>query len=165
MGLRPETFDEVIGQSDVIKRLRISVQSALKRGEALGHLLVEGPPGLGKTTIAIAVQREMGVGIQIANGAGIGSAKGLLPYLMRMTEKDVLFIDEIHRLPIKLQESLYTVMEDFRIDVDDEDTFNIDLPPFTLIGATTEAGSLTAPLYDRFIFKYTLKLYYQQQGL
>lgn len=153
--LRPRRMDEMVGQSDVIERLKIAIEAAQKRGEPLGHILFDGPPGLGKTTFATVIPAEMGTTVQMANGAGLKAPKDLLPYLTNLSEGSVLFIDEIHRVPKAVEEYLYTAMEDYRIDIILGDgvsarTLNYELRPFTLIGATTRAGMLTAPLRDRF---------------
>ena len=153
--LRPRLMAEMVGQSDVIERLRIAIEAAQKRGEPLGHILFDGPPGLGKTTFATVIPAEMGTSVQMANGAGLKAPKDLLPYLTNLSEGSVLFIDEIHRVPKAVEEYLYTAMEDFRIDIIlgegvNARTLNYELRPFTLIGATTRAGMLSAPLRDRF---------------
>lgn len=154
-GLRPRRMDEMVGQRDVIERLKIAIDAAQKREESLGHILFDGPPGLGKTTFATVIPAEMGTSVQMANGAGLKAPKDLLPYLTNVSEKSVLFIDEIHRIPKNVEEYLYTAMEDYRIDIVLGDgvnarTLNYELKPFTLIGATTRAGMLSAPLRDRF---------------
>jgi holliday junction DNA helicase RuvB len=153
--LRPRRMDEMVGQRDVIERLKIAIEAAQKRDEPLGHILFDGPPGLGKTTFATVIPAEMGTTVQMANGAGLRAPKDLLPYLTNLSEDSVLFIDEIHRIPKPVEEYLYTAMEDFRIDIILGDgvnarTLNYELKPFTLIGATTRAGMLSAPLRDRF---------------
>ncbi|KAA1260143.1 Holliday junction ATP-dependent DNA helicase RuvB [Rubripirellula obstinata] len=153
--LRPRRMDEMVGQRDVIEKLKIAIDAAQGRGEPLGHILFDGPPGLGKTTFATVIPSEMGTTVQMANGAGIRAPKDLLPYLTNLGEGSVLFIDEIHRVPKPVEEYLYTAMEDFRIDIVlgegvNARTLNYDLKPFTLIGATTRAGMLSAPLRDRF---------------
>lgn len=153
--LRPRRMDEMVGQRDVIERLQIAIDAAQKRGEPLGHILFDGPPGLGKTTFATVIPAEMGTSVQLANGAGLKAPKDLLPYLTNVSEGSVLFIDEIHRIPKAVEEYLYTAMEDYRIDIVLGDgvsarTLNYELKPFTLIGATTRAGMLSAPLRDRF---------------
>lgn len=153
--LRPRRMDEMVGQRDVIERLKIAIDAAQGRGEPLGHILFDGPPGLGKTTFATVIPSEMGTVVQMANGAGLRAPKDLLPYLTNLSEGSVLFIDEIHRVPKPVEEYLYTAMEDFRIDIVlgegvNARTLNYDLKPFTLIGATTRAGMLSAPLRDRF---------------
>lgn len=153
--LRPRRMDEMVGQRDVIERLKIAIDAATNRGEPLGHILFDGPPGLGKTTFATVIPAEMNTSVQMANGAGLRAPKDLLPYLTNVSEGSVLFIDEIHRVPKAVEEYLYTAMEDYRIDVVLGDgvnarTLNLELRPFTLIGATTRAGMLSAPLRDRF---------------
>lgn len=153
--LRPRRMDEMVGQRDVIERLQIAIDAAQKRGQPLGHILFDGPPGLGKTTFATVIPAEMGTTVQFANGAGLKAPKDLLPYLTNVSEGSVLFIDEIHRVPKAVEEYLYTAMEDFRIDIIlgegvSARTLNYELKPFTLIGATTRAGMLSAPLRDRF---------------
>jgi len=153
--LRPRRMGEMVGQRDVIERLQIAIQAARKRDEPLGHILFDGPPGLGKTTFATVIPEEMGTTVQMANGAGLKAPKDLLPYLTNLSEGSVLFIDEIHRVPKAVEEYLYTAMEDYRIDIVlgegvSARTLNYELRPFTLIGATTRAGMLSAPLRDRF---------------
>ena len=153
--LRPRRMAEMIGQADVIARLQIAIEAARFRGTPLGHILFDGPPGLGKTTFATVIPAEMGTTVQMANGAGLSAPKDLLPYLTNVSAGSVLFIDEIHRVPKAIEEYLYTAMEDFRIDIVLGDgvnarTINYEIQPFTLIGATTRAGMLTAPLRDRF---------------
>ncbi len=153
--LRPRRMDEMVGQRDVIERLKIAISAAQKREEPLGHILFDGPPGLGKTTFATVIPAEMGTTVQMANGAGLKAPKDLLPYLTNLAESSVLFIDEIHRVPKAVEEYLYTAMEDYRIDIIlgegvSARTLNYELRPFTLIGATTRAGMLSAPLRDRF---------------
>jgi Holliday junction DNA helicase RuvB len=153
--LRPKRMADMVGQSDVIERLQIAMGAAQKRGEPLGHILFDGPPGLGKTTFATVIPAEMGTSVQMANGAGLKAPKDLLPYLTNLSVNSVLFIDEIHRVPKAVEEYLYTAMEDYRIDIVLGDgvsarTLNYELRPFTLIGATTRAGMLSAPLRDRF---------------
>ncbi|MCP4885167.1 MAG: Holliday junction branch migration DNA helicase RuvB [Planctomycetaceae bacterium] len=153
--LRPRRMDEMVGQRDVIERLKIAIEAAQGRGEPLGHILFDGPPGLGKTTFATVIPQEMGATVQMANGAGLKAPKDLLPYLTNLSEGSVLFIDEIHRVPRTVEEYLYTAMEDYRIDIVlgegvSARTLNYELRPFTLIGATTRAGMLSAPLRDRF---------------
>ena len=155
VSLRPRRMDDMVGQRETIARLKIAIDAATKRGEPLGHLLFDGPPGLGKTTFATVIPAEMNTSVQMANGAGLKAPKDLLPYLTGLSEGSVLFIDEIHRVPKAVEEYLYTAMEDFRIDIVLGDgvnarTLNYELRPFTLIGATTRAGMLSAPLRDRF---------------
>ena len=162
--LRPARMSEMIGQRAVAERLAIAVDAATKRGEALGHLLLDGPPGLGKTTFALCIPRELGVNVQLTSGAALSAPKDLVPYLTNADERSVLFIDEIHRMPIAVEEYLYTAMEDFRIDIvhgegTNARTLNIPLQPFTLIGATTRAGLLSSPLRDRFQVRQHLEFY------
>ena len=115
--LRPQRIADMVGQRDVIARLRIAIDAAMKRGEPLGHILFDGPPGLGKTTFATCIPQEMGARVEFASGAGLKAPKDLVPYLTNAEENSVLFIDEIHRLPTPVEEYLYTAMEDFRIDI------------------------------------------------
>lgn len=162
--LRPRKITEMVGQHDVIERLRIAIDAARRRGEPLGHILFDGPPGLGKTTFATVIPNEMETTVQFANGAGLKAPKDLIPYLTNVSEGSVLFIDEIHRLPRSVEEYLYTAMEDFRIDIVlgegvSARTLNLDLRPFTMIGATTRAGMLSGPLRDRFPIREHLGFY------
>jgi Holliday junction DNA helicase RuvB len=162
--LRPQTMDQMIGQRDVYERLQIAVDAAQKRGDPLGHILFDGPPGLGKTTFAMCIPRALGVNVQLTSGAALQAPKDLVPYLTNADERSVLFIDEIHRLPTAVEEYLYTAMEDFRIDIVHGDgtnarTLNLWLKPFSLIGATTRAGMLSAPLRDRFQIREHLDFY------
>ncbi len=150
--LRPQRMSDMVGQREVYERLKIVVDAARKRDEPLGHVLFDGPPGLGKTTFALCIPRELGVGVQLASGPAIKAPKDMVPYLTNAEERSVLFIDEIHRLPAAVEEYLYTAMEDFRIDIVlgegvNARTHNLWLKPFTLIGATTRAGHAvgTAP--------------------
>jgi Holliday junction DNA helicase RuvB len=166
--LRPSRMDEMVGQKDVIERLKIAIEAAQQRGEPLGHILFDGPPGLGKTTFATVIPTEMQTTVQIANGAGLKAPKDLLPYLTNLSDSSVLFIDEIHRVPRGVEEYLYTAMEDFRIDIVlgegvSARTLNYELRPFTLIGATTRAGMLSAPLRDRFQIREHLGWYTQSE--
>ncbi len=162
--LRPQHMRDMVGQREVFARLEIAVDSARKRGDTLGHILFDGPPGLGKTTFATCIPRDLGVSFQIASGAVLQAPKDLIPYLTNAEEGSVLFIDEIHRLPKAVEEFLYPAMEDFRIDILLGDginarTINMSLRPFTLIGATTRAGLLSAPLRDRFHMREHLDFY------
>jgi len=157
---RPTSFDNIIGQSDVVKRLKISTTGCKKTDSVLPHVLIDGPPGLGKTTIAGAIATEMNVNLYTANAANLRSVKNILPYLLRMTKRSVLFVDEIHRLPKLVEEFLYPVMEDFKINIVlEKEPEEIDIPAFTLVGATTSGGSLSQPFYDRFQIKEHLSFY------
>lgn len=162
--LRPKRMADMVGQRDVIERLQIAIDAARGRSDPLGHILFDGPPGLGKTTFATVIGNELNTAVQIANGAGLKAPKDLIPYLTNVSENSVLFIDEIHRIPRTVEEYLYTAMEDFRIDIVlgegvNARTLNLDLQPFTLIGATTRAGMLSAPLRDRFQIREHLDFY------
>lgn len=166
--LRPHTMQEMVGQRDVHERLHIAVDAATKRGESLGHILFDGPPGLGKTTFAMCIPKALGVNIQLTSGPTVQAPKDLVPYLTNADERSVLFIDEIHRLPKAVEEYLYTAMEDFRVDIVHGDgtnarTLNLWLKPFTLIGATTRAGLLSAPLRDRFQIREHLDFYTEDE--
>jgi Holliday junction DNA helicase RuvB len=157
---RPTSFDNIIGQSDVVTRLKISTLGCKKTGSVLPHVLIDGPPGLGKTTIAGAIATEMDVNLYTANAANLRSVKSVLPYLLRMTKRSVFFIDEIHRLPKLVEEFLYPVMEDFKINIIlEKEPEEIEVPAFTLVGATTSGGSLSQPFYDRFQIKEHLSFY------
>jgi Holliday junction DNA helicase RuvB len=162
--LRPQRMQDMVGQREVYARLEIAVDAAGKRGEPLGHILFDGPPGLGKTTFAMCIPRDLGVAFQIASGAALAAPKDVIPYLTNAEERSVLFIDEIHRLPKAVEEFLYPAMEDFRIDLTlgegvNARTINMSLRPFTLIGATTRSGLLSAPLRDRFQLREHLDFY------
>ena len=158
--IRPSKFSDVIGQKDVVMRLRVMVEGCKNNGEVMPHVLIDGPPGLGKTTLASAISNEMGVNLYTVNAAMIRSPKNIIPYLMGMSPRSVLFIDEIHRLPKLVEEFLYPVMEDYRIDMLVENQpESIDIPVFTMIGATTSGGSLSQPFYDRFVIKEHLSFY------
>ncbi|MBM3998324.1 MAG: Holliday junction branch migration DNA helicase RuvB [Planctomycetes bacterium] len=162
--LRPQRFGEVVGQREVLERLHIGVEAARRRGEAVGHILFDGPPGLGKTTLAACIPNELGVAIKTTSGPLLKAPRDLIPYLTNAEERSVLFIDEIHRLPTAVEEYLYTAMEDFRLDIIlgegiNARTINLTLKPFTLIGATTRAGMLSAPLRDRFQIREHLDFY------
>ena len=158
--IRPTSFDEIMGQDEVVKRLRIMTNGCKNSGQVLPHVLIDGPPGLGKTTISSAIANEMGVNLYTVNAANVRSVKNLMPYLMGMEPRSVLFIDEIHRLPKLVEEFLYPVMEDFRIDMLVENKpESIDIPMFTMVGATTSGGSLSQPFYDRFTIKEHLSFY------
>ena len=162
--LRPQRMREMVGQREVYARLEIAVDAATKRGEPLGHILFDGPPGLGKTTFAMCIPRDLGVSFQIGSGASLKAPKDVVPYLTNAEEGSVLFIDEIHRMQKAVEEFLYPAMEDFRIDLTlgegvNARTLNIQLKPFTLIGATTRTGLLSAPLRDRFQMREHLEFY------
>src|SRR2546427_7171820 len=152
--LRPQTLDEYVGQTRMKDSLRICMEAAKQRGEALDHAIFYGPPGLGKTTIAHIIAREMGVAIRSTSGLVLAHAGDLAAILTNLQDRDVLFIDEIHRLPASVEEALYPAMEDFQLDLvvghgPSPRTIKLDLPRFTLIGATTRAGALTSPLRER----------------
>lgn len=159
--LRPKGLADIIGQKETVKVLSISVRAAKERDEALGHFLLDGGPGLGKTSLALAVANDMGVPCQVANGPAIRSIKQILPYLSKLTDKSILFIDEIHRVVPLVQEFLYTAMEDYKVYLTSDNTnpVTMELPKFTLIAATTEAGSISRPLYDRFVIHQHLRYY------
>lgn len=162
--LRPQKLEDVVGQREVVERLQIMLNAARKRKEPLGHLLLDGPPGLGKTTFATVLPRELGAECQMTSGPVLTAPKDLLPYLTNAGYGSVLFIDEIHRLPPAVEEFIYPVMEDFRVDISlgeglNARTINMRLKPFTVIGATTRSGLLTAPLRDRFVNRERLEFY------
>jgi holliday junction DNA helicase RuvB len=162
--LRPQRLRDVVGQRRVVERLEIVLDAAKKRGEPLGHLLLDGPPGIGKTTLATVVPKELGGELQITSGPALSAPRDLLPYLTNASRGSVLFIDEIHRLPPAVEEFLYPAMEDFRVDIAlgeglNARTISLDLQRFTLIGATTRSGMLTAPLRDRFVIREHLEFY------
>ncbi len=153
--IRPETIDEYIGQSDVKENIRVFIKAAKMRDEALDHVLLYGPPGLGKTTLAFIIAHELGSNIKTASGPSIEKAGDLAAILSTLEPGDVLFIDEIHRMPRYIEEILYPAMEDFSLDIivgseGNSRNIKINLPPFTLVGATTRAGDLSSPLRDRF---------------
>ncbi|MGH9449935.1 MAG: Holliday junction branch migration DNA helicase RuvB [Terriglobia bacterium] len=162
--LRPPTLEEYIGQQKVVEKLSIALQAAKKRGEALEHILFFGPPGLGKTTLAYIIAHAMEAKITVTSGPALERTGDLMGILTNLGERDVLFIDEIHRLPANIEEFLYPAMEDFKVDfVVDKGMFaktiNVPLKKFTLAGATTRAGSLSAPLRNRFGLFYHLDFY------
>ncbi|MFT5304088.1 MAG: Holliday junction DNA helicase RuvB, partial [Mariniblastus sp.] len=164
--LRPMKMSEMVGQRDVIERLQIAIQAAKQRDDVLGHVLFDGPPGLGKTTFAHCIPNELGVPVEFLSGPTLKAPKDLVPSLTNLQSRQVLFIDEIHRIPKSVEEYMYTAMEDFRIDMIlgegmNARTHNFKLRPFTLIGATTRAGMLTGPLRDRFQIREHLDFYSQ----
>jgi Holliday junction DNA helicase RuvB len=164
--LRPTKFTEIIGQQQTLDHLKISVQSALSQNKTFPHLLLDGPPGLGKTTIAQALANELNTEIQIINGANLRSLKALLPFLTKITEKSLLFIDEIHRITSIVEEFLYPIMEDYKVTLGKkEDIIKLDIPEFTLVGATTNVGKLSKPFIDRFIYKRHLQKYNTEELL
>lgn len=168
--LRPTQIDEYVGQDDLIVRLRIAVQAARSRKEPMEHLLLHGPPGLGKTTLAHVLAQEMGTKLHTTSGPVLAKGTDLVASLTRLAPGDVLFIDEIHRLPVAVEEFIYPAMEDFRIDVAVDSGMNartvqIKCKPFTLIGATTRAGLLSSPLRSRFGIVHHLKYYSEEELL
>ncbi|MBQ7107215.1 MAG: Holliday junction branch migration DNA helicase RuvB [Clostridia bacterium] len=168
VSLRPKTLDEYIGQDKVKENLSIYIKAALLRHESLDHVLLYGPPGLGKTTLSGIIAREMGVNCRVTSGPAIEKQGDLVAILTNLNEGDVLFIDEIHRLSRSVEEILYPAMEDFSVDIiigkgPSARSIRLDLPHFTLVGATTRSGQLTAPLRDRFGVLLRLELYTPEQ--
>ena len=168
VSLRPQRLDEYVGQDSLKENLRIFIQAARKRNESLDHCLLYGPPGLGKTTLAYIIANEMGGNIRVTSGPSIERSGDLAAILSSLQPGDVLFIDEIHRLPKQVEEALYPAMEDFAIDVvvgkeNAVRSIRLELPPFTLVGATTRAGDISAPLRDRFGVISKLEYYTNEQ--
>lgn len=162
--LRPQDFASYIGQERLKKNLKLAIDAAKKRGEPIDHVLLYGPPGLGKTTMANVIAREMGAQIRITSGPTVGRAADLASLLTNLQDGDVLFIDEIHRLSRHVEEVLYSAMEDFKLDImlgkgPSAKSLRLDLPKFTIIGATTRTGALAAPLRDRFGIMHRLEFY------
>jgi Holliday junction DNA helicase RuvB len=167
--LRPRSLDEFVGQERIKEQLGIALEAAKGRGEALDHVLLVGPPGLGKTSLAYIVREELGVGIRTVAGPALERKGDLAAILTSLEDRDVLFVDEIHRLSRAVEEILYPALEDFRLDIivgqgPAARTLTLDLPPFTLVGATTRTGLLTTPLRDRFGMTYRLE-YYEVEDL
>lgn len=167
--LRPTTIAEYVGQPELLERLSIAIEATKSRGDALEHLLLHGPPGLGKTTLAYVVAAELGTKVYTTSGPALARGTDLVGALTRLEHGDILFIDEIHRLPIAVEEFIYPAMEDFRIDVPldtglNARTVQIKCKPFTLIGATTRAGLLSSPLRSRFGLAHHLR-YYERSDL
>ena len=166
--IRPKLLDEYVGQTEVKENLKVFIKAAKKRDESLDHVLLYGPPGLGKTTLAFIIANELGVNIKTISGPAIEKTGDLAAVLSSLEPNDVLFIDEIHRIPKFIEEILYSAMEDFTIDIvvgtdSSSRSIKIDLPPFTLVGATTRAGDLTGPLRDRFGIVSKLKYYTEKE--
>lgn len=162
--LRPKDFGSYIGQERLKKNLQLAIQAAIKRGEPVDHVLLHGPPGLGKTTMASVIAHEMGAQIRITSGPAISRAADLASLLTSLQDGDILFIDEIHRLSTSIEEVLYSAMEDFKLDImlgkgPTAKSLRLDLPRFTIIGATTRMGNLAAPLRDRFGIVHRLEFY------
>jgi Holliday junction DNA helicase RuvB len=162
--LRPRSLEEFVGQERIKEQLAIALEAAKGRGEALDHVLLVGPPGLGKTSLAFIVREELGVGIRTVAGPALERKGDIAAILTSLEERDVLFVDEIHRLSRAVEEILYPALEDFRLDIivgqgPAARTLTLDLPPFTLVGATTRTGLLTTPLRDRFGMTYRLDYY------
>ena len=168
VSLRPKTLNEYIGQTKVKENMKIYIEASKKRGEPLDHILLYGPPGLGKTTLASIISTEMNTNIRITSGPAIEKPGDLAALLTNLSPNDILFIDEIHRLNRSVEEILYPALEDYNLDIiigkgPSARSIRLDLPKFTLIGATTRAGSLTTPLRDRFGITHRLELYDAEQ--
>ena len=166
--LRPTRLKDVVGQRGVVERLEITVDAARKRNEGLPHLLFDGPPGVGKTTLAYVLPNEIGAKVHFTSGPALNSPKEILPFLTNLGERDVLFIDEIHRLPKTVEEFIYPAMEDYRVDIVIGEglgarTVTLPLKKFTLIGATTRSGMLSAPFRDRFKVQHHLEFYSREE--
>lgn len=166
--LRPQSFSEYVGQERLKKNLQLAIDAAKKRGEPIDHVLLYGPPGLGKTTMATVIANEMGTNIRVTAGPAIERAGDLASILTNLQDGDILFIDEIHRLSRTVEEVLYAAMEDFKLDIvigkgPAARSVRLDLPKFTVIGATTRTGSLAAPLRDRFGHIHRLEFYNQEE--
>lgn len=166
--LRPKNFKEYIGQERLKKNVKLAIDAAKKRGEPVDHVLLYGPPGLGKTTMASVIANEMGAQIRITSGPALGRAGDLASLLTNLQDGDILFIDEIHRLGRSVEEVLYSAMEDFKLDImlgkgPTAKSLRLDLPKFTIIGATTRTGALAAPLRDRFGIQHRLEFYNNQE--
>jgi Holliday junction DNA helicase RuvB len=168
--LRPTVISEYVGQADLIGRLQIAIAAAKGRGDPLEHVLLHGPPGLGKTTLAHVLAAEMGVRVAVTSGPALARGIELVATLRQLRHGDILFVDEVHRLPVAVEEFVYPAMEDFRVDIlfgsgDGAKTQQLNLAPFTLIGATTRAGLLSSPLRSRFGIVHHLRYYDQDELL